>query len=95
MSERIAMAELLSLLAGDAELLERLCAEELVPRDERALLPAHLETARIVDTLVHELEVNWPGVEVILRLRTELLETRAQVERLVALLRERRGPEER
>jgi hypothetical protein len=40
---------------------------------------------------VHELEVNWPGVEVVLRLRTELVETRRQVHELSAVLRGLQG----
>jgi hypothetical protein len=95
MSERILVQQLLTVLGGDNELLEQLYTAELVPRDEAALLGEHLEVCRVVDTLVHELEVNWAGVEVILRLRTELLETRAQVQELLLLLRDRLADERR
>jgi hypothetical protein len=78
---------LISLLEGDLELLERLCAEGLVPRDDDALRPEHAETVRVVHTLVHDLDINWPGVEVILRMRSELVATRRQIEDLLALLR--------
>ena len=80
---------LLQLLAGDAELRAQLAAAGLLPADEQELLPEHLETARVVRTLVHELEINWPGVEVILRLRSELVATRRQVAELAELLRKR------
>jgi len=75
------------LLAGDLELYEALCDQGFVPRNEGELSVDHLETARIVRTLVHELEVNWPGVEVVLRLRTELVDTQRQVHELSAVLR--------
>jgi hypothetical protein len=82
---------LLALLEGDDELLEQLCEAGLVPRDEEELLPEHAETARVVCTLVRELEVNWAGVEIILRMRGELVETRRQVAELVVLLRDASG----
>ena len=86
----IARQVLLELLRGEEELLEQLCDAGLVPRDEAQLLPEHADTARLVGTLIHELEVNWPGVEVVLRMRAELLDTRRQVDELLRLLRERR-----
>jgi len=88
--EPIQRHTLLALLDGDGELLELMYQSELVPRDEQALCAEHAEAARVVCTLVHELEVNWPGVEVILRMRAELLAARRQMAELLALLRERR-----
>jgi hypothetical protein len=79
------------LLADDRELYEQLCDAGFVPRSEGELSVDHLETARIVRTLVQELEVNWPGVEVVLRLRTELVETRRQVHELSAVVRSLQG----
>jgi hypothetical protein len=79
---------LMALLADDPALYDQLCDAGLVPREDTALVPDHLETARVVRTLVHELEINWAGVEVVLRMRTELLATRRQLVELAALLRE-------
>lgn len=76
------------LLADDQELYERLCEAGLVPRDEQSLVSEHLETARVVRTLVHELEINWPGVEVVLRMRSELVATRRQLAELAELVRQ-------
>ena len=59
-------------LLGDEALYDRLVESELVPADEEALCEDDLVTARVVGTLIHELDVNWPGVEVIVRLREEL-----------------------
>jgi hypothetical protein len=75
------------LLAGDRELYTQLCEAGLVPRDDSALAPEHLETARIVRTLVHELEVNWAGVEVVLHMRSQLVATRRQLVELAAIVR--------
>ena len=45
--------------------------------------------ARVVGTLIHELDVNWAGAEVILRMRSEIVATRRQVVELLALLQAR------
>ena len=75
------------LLVDSPDLYAQLCDAGLVPRDDDALAPSHLETARVVRTLVQELEVNWAGVEIVLRMRTELLGTRRQLDELAAVLR--------
>jgi hypothetical protein len=76
------------LLAGDRELYVQLCDAGLVPREDSALAPEHLETARVVRTLVQELEVNWAGVEVVLHMRSQLVATRRQVDELAAMVRQ-------
>ena len=88
----IARQVLLELLRGEEDLLEQLCEAGAVPRDEAELRPEHADTARLVDTLVHELEVNWAGVEVVLHVHAQLIATRRQVAELLALLRERGVP---
>jgi hypothetical protein len=75
-------------LADDERLHAQLCEAGLVPSEDAALALEHLETARVVRTLVHELEINWPGVEVILRMRTELVATQRQVAELAELVRQ-------
>ena len=75
------------LLAGDRELYAQLCDAGFVPREDDALGPEHLETARVVRTLVHELEINWAGVEVVLRMRSQLVATRRQLDELASLVR--------
>lgn len=87
MSDWIDRTRLLFLLHDDLELLERLCDAQLLPRGAQRYTLADAETARVVGTLVHELEVNWSGVEIVLRLRQELIATRRQVGDLLALLR--------
>ncbi len=94
MSERIDLERLLFLLHGDQELFQRLCQEGLLPTGGSLFTREHAEMARVVGTLVHELDVNWSGVEVVLHLRSELVATRRQVSELVSLLNERKTSED-
>jgi hypothetical protein len=94
MTERIDLERILRLLAEDRDLLDRLVDGGFLPSDPAELTIAHAETARVVGTLVHELEVNWEGAEVILHMRSELVETRQRVVALYSLLRERLPDEE-
>jgi hypothetical protein len=82
---------LLALLADDEQLYTQLCEAGLVPREEGELDQEHLETARVVSTLVHELEVNWAGVEIVLHMRSQLVATRKQVAELAELVRRHQG----
>ena len=84
-------ARLIALLEGDEALYRMLQGSGFVPHDEEALSPEHLELARVAHTLLRELEVNYPGVEVVLRMRAELMATRRQLDELLRLLREREG----
>jgi hypothetical protein len=89
MSRHIREQSLLALLQGDEGLYRLLRSSGLVPDDVQALSSEHLELARVVHTLVHELDVNWEGVEVILHLREQLVSTQNQVAELLLLLRAR------
>lgn len=88
---RIVHATILTVLDGDQELYEQLQQQGLVPQDEETLRPAHVEVARVTQTLVRELDINWAGVEVVLRLRSELHETRKQLAQLQTQLAEHRA----
>ena len=83
---RIVRATIVEVLGGDEALYDELLREGLLPHDEQTLLAEHVEVARVTQTLVRELEVNWAGVEVVLRMRSELIETRMQVAELLQLL---------
>jgi hypothetical protein len=88
---RIMRATVLSVLDGDVEFYEQLRSQGLLPEDEDALAADHLELARVTHTLVRELEVNWAGVEIVLRMRSELIDTHKQVAELLRLLETHRG----
>jgi MerR family transcriptional regulator/heat shock protein HspR len=76
---------IVDLFADDPELLEELVAAGIVRRDD----DGDLEVARVARTLVRELDVNVPGVEIIVRLRRELIETQRQVAELIRMLKSR------
>ena len=85
-SERVTREALLDLLRGDRELFEMLQEVGIIP--ERDLAPVEVEEVLVARTLVRELDVNLAGVEVVLRLRAELQETRLQVKRLMQAVHE-------
>lgn len=87
MTVRISKRQILFLLHHDTPLFEQLCEAELLPGGVEEFDPMHAETARVVGTLIHDLDVNWSGVEVILRMRSELLATQRQMHELLNLLR--------
>lgn len=78
--------ELLFLLEGDLEVYDELVALGLLARAAADYSREDAERARVARTLVRELEVNWPGVEVALRMRAELIATRRQTLEIVMLL---------
>jgi hypothetical protein len=88
---RIVRATILTVLDGDEELYDQLLQQGFVPHDEATLKPHHVEVARVTQTLVRELDINWAGVEVVLRLRNELHQTRKQVSELLRLLAQKGG----
>jgi hypothetical protein len=87
MSTEVRLEQLLVLLHGDEELLSHLRRVELLPQDVESFSSEDAEIARVAGTLVHELEVNLSGVEVVLRMRSELVTTRRQLALTVRKLR--------
>lgn len=92
MTERTSRARVLELLEGDVAFFEELCRVGIVPDDE--LTPEQVEHVLVARTLVYELDVNLPGVEVILRLRAELMETRTQFVSLAQRLKSERDADD-
>ncbi|MFT3924066.1 MAG: hypothetical protein QM778_16140 [Myxococcales bacterium] len=83
---RFSRAALLALIEGNQSLYDQLREAGFLPAGEDAIGPEHLETARVAYTLTRELEVNWEGTEIVLRMRSELIASRRQVAELLALL---------
>ena len=81
-SPRFTYQGLLELVEGDHELIARLVEEGMIERrgDDRAMVD--VDRVLLVRTLWRELEIDWPGVEVILRLRDELQAARARIAEL-------------
>jgi hypothetical protein len=79
--------KLINLLQGDEDLCDELLARGMVQVCDDILAPSEVERARVAWTLVRELEVNWAGVEIIVRMREELLATRRQLAELAREIR--------
>jgi hypothetical protein len=92
MKEGFTLDALIAFLDGDREVVEGL---------ERAGILEHhptvsysleeIEHARVAHVLLRELEVNWAGVEVILRMRSELLLTRRHLSEMARIVRAKKS----
>jgi hypothetical protein len=85
----VTLQVLIELVGDDPRLLEELYDCGVLQRGQGTLEDTELEAALVARTLLRELEVNAAGVEIILRLREELLAQRRQVADFLALLRKR------
>jgi|SRR6185503_9931798 len=70
------------------ELLDRLCGEGLIEvkhslEDEALLSADEAEKLRVITVLMREMDVNLPGVEVILHMREDLRSMRAQFDEIL------------
>jgi hypothetical protein len=83
---RFTYQQLVELVDGDTELIVRLVEEGIIERraDDRALVD--VDRVLVARTLLRDLEIEWPGIEVILRLRDELVRARSRVAELEAEL---------
>lgn len=84
--------QIAEILEIDEGFLIRLETEEILVADATSSQAPYsermLERARVAYSLSEELEVNLPGVAVIIRLREELGTSRARIEALVRALRD-------
>ncbi len=92
MTERWTLERVLDLVEGDRELVEQLWEIGVCERSDEGFSAREVELVRVAHVLVRELDVNWPGVEIILRLRSELIDTRRQIAELLELVQKARGP---
>lgn len=76
----------------DESFLDRLEAEDLVrssetePRVEKVFYVDQVERIRIICNLVNDLEVNLPGVEVILEMRENMIRMQQQFDAILEAL---------
>ena len=89
MTTRFTYEHLLALVEGDHDLLERLVDEGVIERregeDDRVVV-VDVDVVLVARTLWRDLDVEWPGIEVILRLRDELVRARRRIAELEAQL---------
>ncbi len=88
--ERMSLEALLEMLEGDRELIDLLREHDLLARDRDLFECEEVEHVLVARTLVRELEVNPAGVEIILRMRSEMIAMQRQVAELLAELRKLR-----
>ena len=79
----IDLEALIELLEGDRELVQSLVEHGLIAADAVEFGPEEIELILVSRTLVRELEINWQGVDVILRMRQQLLMTRLRLAELL------------
>lgn len=88
MNARYTYQRLVELVGGDHELIARLVEEGEITRNDDDVAIVNIDRVLIAQTLVRELEVDWAGVDVILRLQEELAAARRRIAELEAELGE-------
>lgn len=76
---RYTYQHLLELVEGDHELIALLVEEGEIVRSEDDFVTVDIERVLVARTLLRDLDVTWPGIEIILRLRSELAAARKRL----------------
>lgn len=82
---RYTYQHLLALVEGDDELIVHLVEEKLIERHDD-IVTLDIDRVLLARTLWRDLDVDWPGIEIILRLAAELSDARARIAALEAKL---------
>ena len=77
---------LVALVEGDAELITRMVDEGVIVMGAGDVAIVDVDVVLVTRTLWRDLAIDWPGIEVILRLRGELAAARARIAALEAAL---------
>jgi hypothetical protein len=80
---RFTYRDLLELVEGDEELIVHLVEEHLVERRDD-IVTIDVDSVLLARTLWRDLEVDWPAIEIILKLATELAAARQRIAELEA-----------
>lgn len=91
MTRRITRKRLLEIVGNDEEVVVRLVEEGLIDDTAEGFGDRDIERALVAQTLVRELDVNWPGVEVILLMRERLRATHRQLRDVLVAIRDEHG----
>lgn len=85
MKRRITRSELVRLVGGDDELVSILISHRRIVDDDGFGLRA-VDQVLATQTLLRELELNWPGIDVVLHMREQLARARRRIAELEDLL---------
>jgi hypothetical protein len=88
---RFTYQHLLELVEGDDEFIVRLVEEGLIePRD--GVMSVDVDGVLLARTLWRNLEVDWPGIEIIVRLTAQLAAAQRRIQELEAAAAMAEGP---
>lgn len=79
---RFTYQRLLDLVEGDRDLIDRLVDEGVIECRDNDRVIVDVDVVLVARTLWRDLDVEWPGIEVILRLRDELAAARRRIAEL-------------
>lgn len=82
---RFTYQHLLELVDGDDELIVRLVEEGIIERRED-VVSVDVDTVLLARTLWRDLEVDWPGIEIIVKMTAQLGAARRRIQELEAKL---------
>ena len=88
---RFTYQHLLELVDGDDEFIVRLVEEGLIERRDE-VMSLDVDAVLLARTLWRNLEVDWPGIEIIVRLTAQLNAARRRVQELEAAVATRERP---
>ena len=86
MTTRFTYQQLLALVEGDQELIANLVEQGIIERRDDDRVVVDVDRVLVARTLWRDLELDWAAIDVILRLRDQLVEARRRIAELEARL---------
>jgi hypothetical protein len=83
---RFTYQRLVELVEGDTDLIDHLVDEGIVECRENDRVIVDVDVVLVARTLWRDLDVDWPGIDVILRMHKELAAARRRIAELEAKL---------
>jgi hypothetical protein len=90
MTTRFTYQHLLALVDGDQELIAHLVDEGIIEQRGDTNAVVDVDRVLVARTLWRDLDIEWPGIDVILRMRQQLVDARKRIAELEAALDSRR-----